>query len=113
MYVLYLTIHMLHSNISWVMYVLYLTIHTLHSNISWVMHVLYLTIHILHSNISWVMYVLYLTIHTRVFFKNGVVQHMSGEDRYMQVTVECPRTGGLGGGGKPPKGLGFYWIVCA
>ena len=46
------------------MHVLYLTIHTLHSNISWVMYVLYLTIHTLHSNISWVMYVLYLTIHT-------------------------------------------------
>ena len=29
----------------------------------------------------------------RVFFKNGVVQHMSGEDRYMGTLAESPLAG--------------------
>ena len=28
-------------------------------------------------------YIDIFSLHIRVFFKNGVVQHMSGEDRYM------------------------------
>ena len=37
----------------------------------------------------------------RVFFKNEVVQHMSGEDRYMWVMVSV--RGRVVWGAKPPK----------